>query len=53
MRDQNEILIKKSELNNKFEMENLEEKFVELENLDDLWYFVKSSSASWVVGSAK
>jgi YydF family exported signaling peptide len=25
--------------------------FVELDDLDDLWFFVKSTSGAWIVGS--
>ena len=36
-----------------FEVDNLENKADELSNIDDLWYFIKSSQGSWVAGSTK
>lgn len=35
-----------------FEVENLENAAEELSNIDDLWYFIKSSSGAWIAGSA-
>lgn len=47
------VLLKdKGVLDSKFELNNLKNSFKELENLDDLWYLVRSNSASWVAGSA-
>lgn len=37
----------------KFEVKGLSNKFKELENLDDLWYLIKSSKGSWIAGSTK
>ncbi len=39
-------------LNTNLENEALESRFEELSNIDDLWYFIKSSSGAWIVGSA-
>lgn len=52
MNNQENKNVKKDTLE-KFEVEGLKNKFKELENLDDLWYLVKSSSGSWIAGSAK
>lgn len=53
MKDEKKLMdIEKDALSSKFEIENFEEHFKELENLDDLWYFVKSSAAAWITGSA-
>ncbi|WP_081923184.1 epipeptide YydF family RiPP [Clostridium amazonitimonense] len=46
------VNIEKGVLDSKFEISQFEENFKELENLDDLWYFIKSSSAAWIAGSA-
>lgn len=43
---------KKHKMKKEFLNENIIEKFDELENMDDLWYFVKSNKSSWVAGSA-
>lgn len=43
---------KKDILSNQFEVENISDSFKELENLDDLWYFIKSASSGWIAGSA-
>lgn len=52
MRDEKKSMyIEKDVLNDKFEIENIEENFKELENLDDLWYFIKSSASAWIAGS--
>lgn len=54
MRKEKDLMyIEKNTLDSKFEIANFEENFKELENLDDLWYFVKSSAAAWIVGSTK
>lgn len=45
-------LVNKDVLDNKFEISNFEKNFKELENLDDLWYFIKSSASAWIAGSA-
>lgn len=39
-------------LDTNLENESLESKFEELSNIDDLWYFIRSSSGAWIAGSA-
>lgn len=41
----------KKELLDKFEINGLKNNFKELENLDDLWYFVRASSGAWIAGA--
>lgn len=50
-KENKKVDLKKENLD-KFEIVDLKENFKELENLDDLWYFVKSSGGAWIVGSA-
>lgn len=42
----------KNENLDKFEIADLKDNFKELDNLDDLWYLIKSTSGAWIVGSA-
>lgn len=49
---ENKKLDLKKENLDKFEIVDLKENFKELENLDDLWYLIKSSAGAWIVGSA-
>ena len=39
-------------LMDQFEVESLEAEAEELSNIDDLWYFIRSSSGAWICGSA-
>lgn len=48
---ENKKLDLKKENLDKFEIVDLKENFKELENLDDLWYLIKSSAGAWIVGS--
>lgn len=45
--------IEKNVLDKKFEIDDLEGNFKELEDLDDLWYFVRSCKGGWIAGSSK
>ena len=38
-------------LSSEFEVEELEQDFKELENVDDLWYNIKANSAAWIACS--
>lgn len=49
---ENKKLDLKKENLDKFEIVDLKENFKELENLDDLWYLIKSSAGAWIIGSA-
>lgn len=43
----------KEMLNAEFEYDFMKEKFEELDDVDDLWYFIRSSAGAWIVGSVK
>jgi len=38
-------------LDEKLELGELRDSFLELDDVDDLWYFVKSSDVAWIAGS--
>lgn len=50
---ENSNKIEKNVLDKKFEIDDLEANFKELEDLDDLWYFVRSCKGGWIAGSSK
>lgn len=52
MNNKKEQFEKKETLNKNLEFSKLLDKKQELDNVNDLWYFVKSSSNRWIAGSA-